>query len=163
MTYGPLSATVDADILLRAIAAVETRGGLNNWPRVEKAYLPNGASYLAQGRVIIGTGLYFNAAVKAVWDSLPPEERLGLAASWSPWQIMFITAWEVGYRGRPSDLHLASVAEPHVVWKLRRIAKTGATSVRDFADAWNSGSWRDANRVEKYTADLEAAYSRLAV
>lgn len=158
MTYPPLAPGIDTDRLLLAIESVESRSGVNNLPRLEKAFMPAGLVITAQGREVVGTGVYFGDQMKQIWAFLPKPEQIGACCSWSPWQIMYPTAWGVGFRGRPSDLHLPGTAEPYVVRRLQKIAATGAKTVRDFADAWNSGSWRDANDVPQYCAEVKAAY-----
>lgn len=147
---------VDLEALLHAIARVETQGGRNNWPRVEVSYMPVGERFTVQGRILVGTGRNFNAVVSPRWD------RWGLAsaASWGPWQILYHTAADMKYTGAPYDLMAPGVCEPFVILRLQRIAATGAKTVRDFADGWNSGSWRDANLVPEYTAKVVAAYEQ---
>lgn len=157
MTYGALVSGVDADVLLRAIARVETNGGRNNWPRVEVSYIPKGLAFTVQGHVLTGTGTNVNAVVAPRWA----KWGLGTAASWGWWQILYHTAADMGYPGPPHELMDSGTCEPYVVAHLRKIAMTGATTVRDFADAWNSGSWRDANLVKPYTDAVEAAYKEL--
>lgn len=145
---------VDLDRLLLAIAAVETESGRNNWPRVEKAYLPAGESFTVQGHVITGTGVYFNAVSKPRFD----KWGLASAASWGWWQILYHTAAQVGFMGAPPELMDATRCQPFVEKRLQQIAASGAKTVRDFADGWNSGSWRDKNDVPGYTAKVIAAY-----
>lgn len=144
--------------LMRAIAHVETSGGVNNWPRIEAAFLPKGATFTVQGRIITGTGRAFTATAAQRWNRLPEEHRLGSAASWSPWQILYHTAVEQGYNDLPFKLHDPLVAERVVKKRLTALALKGATTVEQFADAWNSGSFRDSIVPAKYIADVLAAY-----
>jgi hypothetical protein len=155
MSYGELVPGVDCDRLLRAIARVETNGGRNNWPRVEVSYIPAGLSFTVQGHVLTGTGRNVNAVVAPRWA----KWGLGTAASWGWWQILYHTAADMGFLGMPHELFDPGTSEPFVTMRLRKIAKGGAATVRDFADAWNSGSWRDANLVKDYTDKVEAAYA----
>jgi len=154
MSYGELVPGVDCDKLLRAIATVETNGGRNNWPRLEVSYIPAGLAFTVQGHTLIGTGKNCNSITAPRWA----KWGLGTAASWSWWQILYHTAADLGFEGPPNDLMDPGRCEPFVVGRLRKIAMSGAATVRDFADAWNSGSWRDANLVPEYTAAVEAAY-----
>lgn len=158
MTADELVPGVSLERLLRAIAHVETSGGINNWPRIEVAYLPKGASVTVQGRVITGTGNAFTAEAARRYYGLPDESRLGSAASWSPWQILYHTAVEQGFDGLPHKLHDPLVAEPLVKKRLTKIALRGAVKVEHFADAWNSGSFRDSIIPAKYIADVVRAY-----
>jgi hypothetical protein len=146
---------VDKARLLRALAVVETSGGKNNWPRIEVSYIPVGLEFTAQGRILIGTGRNVNEVVQPRWD------RWGLpsAASWGPWQILYHTAADLGYGGRPEDLWDQS--EEWVVKRLGVIEAKGAQDVRAFADAWNSGSFRDSNLVPVYTDKVEKAYAEI--
>jgi hypothetical protein len=157
VSYGELVPGVDCDVLLRAIAIVETNGGVNNWPRIEASFIPSGKAFTVQGHVIVGTGRNVNAVVTPRWA----QWGLASAASWGWWQILYHTAADMGYAGPPHELHDPATCEPYVVNRLRRIAMTGATTVRDFADAWNSGTWKDANLVPDYTAAVEAAYQKI--
>jgi hypothetical protein len=144
-------------MLMSAIATVETQGGVNNWPRVERSYIPQGHAFTIQGRLLVGTG----GNVTAV--ALERYKKWGLwsAASWSRWQIMYHLAADLGYIGAPFSLFDDAVAAPYVIKEIERIDKHGAQTVRDFADEWNSGTYRDANRVPEYTSMVEAAYNKL--
>jgi hypothetical protein len=157
MQYGELCPGVDCDKLLVAIASVETNGGRDNWPRVEAAYIPRGLSFTVQGHVITGSGACCNAITWPRWQ----RWGLGSAASWGWWQVLYQTAADLGYDGAPEDLMEPGVCEPFVVARLRKIATRGAKTVRDFADAWNSGTFTDDNTVPDYTAAVEAAYQKL--
>lgn len=158
MTDDELVPGVSLARLLNAIARVESSGGINNWPRIEVAYLPKGASFTVQGRVLVGTGTAFTAEAARRYFGLPEESRLGSAASWSPWQILYHTAVEQGFDGLPHKLHEPLVAEPFVKRRLTKIAQRGAVKVEHFADAWNSGSFRDSIIPAKYIADVVRAY-----
>lgn len=156
MSYGELVPGVDCDRLLRALASVETGGGRNNWPRVEASYIPGGLTFTCQGRLISGTGKNVNSIVASRWQ----KWGLATAASWGWWQILYHTAADLGFSGPPQELMDSGTCEPYVVARLRKLADAGCSSVRDFADGWNSGNWRDANRVKEYTDLVEAAYGK---
>ena len=158
MIYAPLAPGVETNLLLSAIARVETEGGRNNWPRLEKSYIPAGQEFTVQGHLISGTGRNVNTIVRQRWE----KWGLASAASWGWWQILYHTAADLGFGDAPPELMYPGICEPYVVKRLEKIAATGAKTVRDFADSWNSGSWRDANLVPEYTAKIEAAYKRLA-
>jgi len=157
MTYEQLAPGIDTERLLRAIKRIETTDGGNNWPRVEVSYIPKGLAFTVQGRTLVGTGYNVNEVVIPRWK----KWGLGSAASWGPWQILYHTAADQGYLMAPHELFDEGSCVPCGVMGLRRTAKGGALTVRDFADAWNSGSWRDANLVKPYTDAVEAAYAEL--
>jgi hypothetical protein len=148
--------SIDLERLLAAIRAVETPGG--EWPRLEAGYMPAGLHASIQGRVIVGTGRCWNDLVSRRWEAWRPQS-LYTAASWGPWQILYHTAADVGYMGPPWDLCDPGVCEVYVIARLRQIERRFATrTVRDFADAWNSGNPRDDVLVTEYTDKVNLAY-----
>jgi len=154
MSYGLLTPNVDADKLLRAIAAVETSGGKNNWPRVEAAWVPKGLAFTVQGHIVTGTGTAMSPIASLRWA----KWGLGSAASWGWWQILYHTAADLGHTGAPHELFDPGVSEIWVYKRLKQIAGKGATTVEQFADAWNSGNFKDAIIPTKYIADVKAFY-----
>lgn len=143
---------IDVERVLRAIAAVESGGGDNNYPRFEVSYAPAGKAFTVQGRVLRGTGRNWNPIVAERWA------RWGMpsACSYGPWQILYHTAADLGYDGNPVDLWWLS--ENWVRKRLDRIMAKGANTVELIADAWNSGTHKDANTVPEYRAKVLAAY-----
>ena len=140
---------VDGAKLLIAIAQVESSGGTNAIPRHEQAYS-------------IGGYYYRNAKHVRV---LFKEWGDWAACSYSSWQIMFITATELGYTGTPIDLRKDHIAIPYVVKYLNVRAfdkesfkKDPRSSLDKAADAYNSGSYADKNIPEDYIAKVKAAY-----
>jgi hypothetical protein len=147
---------IDGARLLDAIAAVETSRGANNWPRVEAGWVPKGVTLTIQGRLVVGrypSGI--GAAVVATRWTL---WGIGSAASWGRWQILFHTAADLGYRGAPWALHEDDIGRPWVIARLNKISNTGAATVEDFADAWNSGTYRDSIVPVEYIAAVSKAY-----
>ena len=137
--------SINAEALLLAIADVESSAGTQNLPRFEPAYS-------------IG-GFYWKRArhVRQEW------RRWGdfAACSFSSWQILFVVAFELGFRGDPIALREDVLAVRWVVELLnRRIFGREAKTVRDVADGWNSGSFKDANVPQAYVEKLEAAYAQ---
>ena len=153
MSSPPLG-TIELDPLLTAIAHVETSSGRNNWPRIERSYLPLGSRWTVQGHIIEGTGANVNEIVR---ERL---QRWGMAsaASWGPWQILYHTAADRGYTGPPSGLHEAEVSMTWVIRQLQLIMRRGADTVSQIADAWNSGTHRDHIVPHHYMAQLVRAY-----
>ena len=158
-TYGPQievgSTGLHGGTLLLAIADVESgdrnangmvipgSGGLRNVPVHEGAY---------------DFGGYYWRRASHVRDVV---ERWGAwaACSYSPWQLLFVAAWELGLRHEPGILIDPVLAAPWVVKMLnQRLFDRGAKTVRDVADGWNSGSFKDANVPQEYIDNLETAY-----
>lgn len=143
---------IDIERLLRAIAAVESSGGANNYPRFERAYAPAGFTATIQGHTVKGTGRAWNHIVAKRWA----EWGMASACSWGPWQILYHTAADLGYDGSPVDLWTFS--EPWVRKRLDKIMRKGAATVEEIADAWNSGTHTDSITVPEYRAKVLAAY-----
>lgn len=131
---------MDYDALLHALSKVESDAGRNNWPRVEVSYLPKGYTSTCQGKLLLGTGKNFNDIVENRWYSTKIEHRLGTAASWGPWQILYHTAADCGFGGLPYELHSKETSLPWVRRRLDGIYTSGARTVEDFARAWNGGN-----------------------
>ena len=148
---------MDEDRLLATIAAVESGSGINNFPRLEKSFLPEGARHTAQGRIVIGTGRYVTAELLEKYRQYGPA----VACSFSPWQIMYATALQEGFSGAPWDLWNPTVAEPVVRKHLRRILASGADTPEKVADAWNSGSWKDKFRPTDYIVKFMKVWEKL--
>jgi len=121
--------------VLWAIFRNEQYNEANPEPRLEKSYCPNGT--------------WFN---KVLWD------RYGhaCAKSYSNFQIMFATAWEHGYHGRPQDLDDDKVAIRYVVdlinWRIIRLAQRDDYTVTlgEILDGYNTGNPRDNIVNEAY-------------
>lgn len=150
---------LDGDVLLEAIAHVESSGGANNWPRLEAAYMPKGVTVTAQGRLIFGTGACFNEIVRKRWL----KWGVSSAGSYGPWQILYHTAADLGFAGAPWELWSPETVRMFVIARLRKIEKAGARTVEEFADAWNSGNFRDTIIPSVYINEVKAAYTALSV
>lgn len=130
----------DPEKVLLALVAMESAGGRRAVPRHEKSYDRGGK--------------WFNADLARLWGSWA-------ACSYSSFQIMYPVAVELGFdpQRSPGDLHDDEVA---IHWVLayiqKRIIDKGATSVRDFADAYNSGSHRDSFVPVAYVNGFVKAY-----
>ena len=81
------------------------------------------------------------------------------SASYGPWQILYHAAADLGYDGHPCDLLRLDVCRPWVERLLHRIARQGARTLAEIADAWNSGTHRDAIVPQEYIRRLAAAYA----
>ena len=136
--YGPLVECpddLDGSCILYALYRCEKYNKYNKVPRFESAYAPGGIYYR-------------NAAhVRAAYDTWGRSA----ACSYSNFQILFVTAQELGYNGPPLALDKDSIAIPYVVRYLnKRIFARGAKELKHIADAYNSGSFRDGIVPEKY-------------
>lgn len=138
----PADSRIDGRKLLHALARQESTSGRDGGhARVEKAYQPGGG--LHRRHVVELFAAYGDAAV----------------ASWSSWQIMYPTAWELGMRGQPWDLWDDGEAGKWVVRFIeRRAFRKGARTVREVADAYNSGTHRDAFQPKRYMDRVERFY-----
>jgi hypothetical protein len=137
------------ELVLAALLCVETHFWDEKWrrPRVEAAYLPGGPYYRRSLAVRTAYQTYGEAA----------------AASWGPWQLMYPTAYELGFRGRPQDLTDAAVSLPYVVEYLnRRVFCWTPLELGDIADGYNSGSCVDQIVPRDYIKKFIRAYEHEA-
>lgn len=145
----PLPGGMVPEALLGAIAWRESKLGLVAGSRVEPSYLH---------RERFGGGGLYRAhvpdLVRVYGDSA--------ASSWSSFQIMFPTAWELGFRGAPWTLDDDAVAVGWAMEYVRvRALRKGAVTVEEVADAYNSGSHRDAFVPGTYVAAVANHYERI--
>ncbi len=132
------SYVVNGEALLWAIGGAESSFGRNNVPRHE-------AAYCRRGR-------YFDPKL---------DRKFGCHAhcSYGPWQLMYANVVTI----KPIDPELMLDplhALPITVEWLRRVIKRGAVTVRDIADAWNSGSHRDSIVPVRYINRVTALYNQ---
>ena len=155
-----LPTTVDKRRLLAALAVVESGGGKNLQPNFEPAFW-------------IG-GKFWNPTLAeycARWESrsdleMRPWCGKAIACSWGPWQILYVTAAELGYQGPPWAL-----TDPDVClsWAVRLINRRIAPKILSYlsdievvsmvGDGYNSGSATDKFIPVDYCKKLLAAYS----
>jgi len=149
---------IDGDKLIQAIAVVETNDGLNSYPRFESGYAPKGFAATIQGRIVRGTGACFNSIVAERWK----EWGMASACSFSKWQILAHTAMDLGFAEAPWLLWSDEVALPFVIKRLTVIRdRYHALTVADFADSWNSGTFRDKIIPQQYIDSVLDAYGKL--
>lgn len=135
---------IENDLFLLALSGVETTFGTNNKPRFERAYSPEGK---------YGTSDQMK--------HLYPLYGTDACCSYGPWQILFVTAYSLGYRGLPIDLEFASTS---LVWTIKFLNKwisEGADTLEKLADCWNSGTYRDLNIPYPYIDRLKLIYTGL--
>jgi hypothetical protein len=140
---------IDGAALLQAFAWVESSGGINAVARHEDAFCPN-----QRGTYAVGPTSGMVRGRHSMWGCLA-------CCSYGPWQVLYHTAADLGFVGSPTLLSDPAVNVVWAVTLLNRIVKRGAADVRDIADAYNSGTHRDANRVPEYTTKLGARYDAL--
>jgi hypothetical protein len=85
------------------------------------------------------------------------------ACSYGTFQIMFVTARELGFLGHPVDLQSDEVG---AFWAAQLIARRiikaqGASTLAQVLDGYNSGSSRDANVPEAYINKGVSLYKSL--
>lgn len=142
-----ISFNYDKEILLKTIATKESSYGKNNKPRFEKAYY-------------IGGSLYKN--FNNTYRSLIEEYKKDAACSWSSFQIMFMNAYDMGYKGKPSDLSNDEIAIPFVIDYInKRILKRNPKKLEDIFDAYNSGSFSDRVVPQSYISGSMNVYKTL--
>ncbi len=138
LRVGGLTPGLDPRCVLAALASNESRYGANNEPRHEPAYDEGGR--------------YADAMAL---------KRYGrdAACSWGPWQIMFVTAKELGYEGAPKDLADPETSLPFVIRLIneRLIGRQGAKTLKEIATGYNSGSIH-GNPVARYVGNFLLAY-----
>ncbi len=149
-------AGVSAMALLRAICENETSGGAR-WaaPLHESGYCYGGPYYKGDGPGgRPGDDLLRD--LTRVWGCSAHE-------SWGPWQLLFITAYEHGYRGDPVALRDPMRSAEYVVKILNRrlFDRRADATVRDALDAWNTGQARDGRTNPAYEAEGLEAYARI--
>lgn len=134
--------------LLRAIAENETNGGERCFAtRHEAGYCYGGPYYKGDGP----GGRPGDDVLRRLtwqWGCLAHE-------SFGPWQVLYITAYEHGFRDDPARLRDPETSCQYVVGILNRRlfdAHKDAT-VEQALDLWNSGNPYDANVPVAYVAD----------
>jgi hypothetical protein len=92
------------------------------------------------------------------------------SCSYGPFQILFVAAYEVGFRGHPWELiDPDTCAEWSVMLLNRRCFNVWVTAptpeleqpaskIEQVADFWNSGSWRDRFKPEAYITKVVDGY-----
>ena len=157
----PAGSGIDPRALLIAITGNESSWGTDCAPRFEPGYYRGGSYY----------GKPANEWLRA----LVRRYSQCAAMSWGPWQILFPVAYELGYKGsahaHPWGLYEPEVSLHWVVEYLNRrtfrewpgaptpALVPPAMTVREVADSYNTGSFRDQNYNPKYEDNLEAHYA----
>lgn len=127
--------------ILAAITLPET-----NWGERWQAGLFEAAYYRG--------GKWYNAA--HVRKAVQQYESLA-SCSYGPWQLLYISALELGYSGHPTGLMDPAVSCPFVVKYLNTRCKN-PTRPEDYADAYNSGTNTDRFIPVDYTRIFMEGY-----
>lgn len=141
----PEDGSVEADVLLAAIAYCESSFGQNAKPRVEPAYLSG--RYARVDHVAKAIAKYGEKA----------------ACSYGPWQVLYITALELGFKGTPDELADPRTNLEYAIKYLnQRAYGRGAKTVAQYADCYNSGDHRDRFVPTGYVRKCVQAYNGIA-
>jgi hypothetical protein len=138
--------------LLRAICQQESSGGVR-WgaPLHESSFCYGGPYYKGDG-----------AGGRTGDDELRRlSQKWGCFAhmSYGPWQVLYITAYEHGFRDHPTVLCEPKESAPYAVKMLNeRCAPIVSPLPEDFFDAYNTGKPRDGRVNPKYVAEAMQHY-----
>lgn len=152
-----LKADLDGTALLAAIAYVESSGGRNNYPNFEPYWAPEGKIFTIEGKLQRSKHPLSNKIVSDRFE----DYGMASACSFSSWQILYHTAADLGFNKPPWMLWEDAIAILWVVRRLNAIAGHGAESIVHFADAWNSGSFRDRIIPGEYIEKVSDVYRKL--
>jgi hypothetical protein len=136
----------EGPLVLWAISGNESSFGHRRlFVRPESAYMPP-------------SGLYYrrSATVRALW------QQYGVLASSSlgTFQLMFVTAYELGFREHPIRLQDDEVAALWAAKVVDRSLVRGATTLTEVLDSYNTGWHRDSNIPAAYIERGCAWYER---
>lgn len=152
-----LEIDLDGTALLAAIAFVESSGGKNNYPNFEPYWAPEGKVFTIEGKLQRSRHPLSNKLVAKRFE----EYGMASACSFSSWQILYHTAADLGYRRAPWLLWEDAIAILWVIRRLNAIAGHGAETIEHFADAWNSGTFRDRIIPKEYIEKVTDVYRKL--
>lgn len=133
---------------LWALCGNESTFGSENVARNEPSYSPG--------------GIYFQKSKHL--QTLYKKYGAPACCSYGPWQMLYITAEEMGYDRHPSCLWSAFISLPWVVEYLNRMKAQGANTIELLAASYNGGPGaikRQNENVQKYVAKLKMNYDNL--
>lgn len=144
--------------LLADRSRVSPEGILKAIAHMESSYGARSLATLHESAYCYGGRYYVNSA------QLQHESHLwGCQAhcSYGPWQLLYITAWEHGFRDDPTLLREGAHSLPLVIQVLnaRVVDKSRPES---FFDAWNSGTDRDNRIPSEYISKAINIYRGIA-
>jgi hypothetical protein len=126
--------------LLWALAGNESSFGVRCGPRHEGAYCRGGK--------------YFDPALTSLWGCLAH-------CSYGPWQVMYPNISRGGNVDPLDAARRPEITANAAVRFLNEIifGREKAATIKQVADAYNSGDWRDDNKPEGYIAELVKNYA----
>lgn len=138
---------VNGGRLLLAISGVESTFGKRRlFVKMEPGYAPGGHYYKS------------SSTVRDRWYTY----GCLAASSFGSFQIMYITAQELGFNGHPIDLQQDKICAYWATQLItKRIMKRGAKTITEVFDAYNTGTHRDHLVPRKYIADAIELYNDL--
>ena len=156
--HGKLLRTdLDGTALLASIAFVESSGGKNNYPNFEPYWAPEGKVFTIEGKLQRSRHPLSNKLVVERFN----EYGMASACSFSSWQILYHTAADLGFKKAPWLLWEDAIAILWVIKRLNVLVGHGAETIEHFADAWNSGSFRDRIIPKEYIEKVSDVYTKL--
>ena len=135
---------IDGSVFLAALLFCESSFGKNIKTRKEPWYSPGGK--------------YFKDKLKKAFDKYGE----GVCCSWGPWQIMYATAMGYGYKGEPDNLLDPAISLPIAIKYLNDGIDSGAGTVAQLADYYNSGGFKARKAPTGYVRKCVSAYNGLA-
>jgi len=130
----------DKGLFLYALTGVESAFGKMNVPRFERGYAPGGLYWKAQH-------------LRDAYDKYGPLA----SCSYGPFQVMYIKAYELGFRAHPLYLWHPEFSGPYAVEVLNLAHHRGARTVNELLDAYNTGDHRDQNIPHGYFEKFESS------
>lgn len=131
--------------ILKAIAHMESSYGARALATLhEQAYCYGGRYYVNSAQLQHETHLWGCQA----------------HCSYGPWQLLYITAWEFGFRDDPTLLREGAHSLPLVIQVLNHRV-TDKTRPESFFDTWNSGTDRDNVIPAEYISKAMTIYRSL--
>ena len=85
---------------------------------------------------------FYNRYVKGKSKYASVDARYGaraVSSSYGPWQIMYLTAYDLGYRGKPEELADAATSLPYVLKYLDFLRQKLGDNDRAIISAYNAG------------------------
>lgn len=106
-------------------------------------------------------GLYFRKSkiLRELYDVYGPM----VSMSYGPMQIMYATAYDLGYRGHPLALSSLENSIEWVIKYMNRASSQGAKSLKLLASSYNGGSissWKTNPAVDQYALRIEMLYDK---
>lgn len=138
----PVKLSPDDRKILWALNQQEASGRSSVEPRHEPAFYE---------RYLRGNGLFRAAEMK--------YGAKAISSSYGPWQIMYTTAVDMGYRGNPQDLSDPSVSLPYVLRYIDKLRERFDGDIQKVISAYNAGPG-GVGTNPKYTNRVMSFYQK---